>query len=381
LSLSNLFNRIIDSVDPIVSGILDRALDKKVLSEEDAIKLFESKGLELNALLLVADELRRQTVGDVVTYVVNRNINFTNVCTARCGFCAFSKYPTEADAYLLSVDEIAKRTEEAWRIGATEVCIQGGLHPKVDAHFYENVCKAIKERVPSIHIHAFSPMEIVHGAEGAGLSVTEHLKMLKEAGLGSMPGTAAEILNDQVRSIICPRKIDVKTWINVVKTAHKLKIPTTCTIMYGHVDKPEHWASHITLLRELQKETFGFTEFVPLSFVHSNTPIYKKGVARPGATGVQDLKMHAISRLMLNDYIKNIQVSWVKLGPRLAQICLNAGANDFGGTLMNESISRAAGAVSSQVMRPEEIKRLIYDIGRVPAQRTTTYQILRSFNS
>ncbi len=377
--MCDLLDHIIGSVDPVVSDILDDALDGGVPSQDDAIKLFECKRQELSALILAADELRHRTVGDVVTFVVNRNINFTNVCTARCGFCAFSKDLTEVDTYLLSPDQIAKRAEDAWRTGATEVCIQGGLHPEIDAHFYESICKTVKERVPLIHIHAFSPMEIVYGAEKAGLSVTEHLKMLKEAGLDSMPGTAAEILDDQVRTVICPRKIDVKTWVNVVKTAHKLRIPTTATIMYGHVDRPEHWARHISLLREIQRETSGFTEFVPLSFVYANTPIYRNGIARPGATGAEDVKIHAISRLMLNGYISNIQVSWVKLGPRLAQICLNAGANDFGGTLMEESISRAAGATSGQLISPTEIKRLIYDIGRVAAQRNTTYQILESF--
>ena len=378
-SLSNPVNRILRSIDPLVSSILDDALGGKVPAQEEAIKLFECKGQELNALMLVADELRHRTVGDVVTFVINRNINFTNVCTARCSFCAFSKAPAEAGAYLLSADEIGKRAEEAWKAGATEVCIQGGLHPEIDAHFYESICITVKERAPLIHIHAFSPMEIVYGAEKSGLSVKDHLKMLKESGLDSMPGTAAEILDDQVREVICPRKIDVKTWINVVKTAHKMAIPTTSTIMYGHVDRPEHWARHITLLREIQKETSGFTEFVPLSFVHENTPIYKDSIARPGATGSEDVKMHAISRLMLNNRIPNIQVSWVKLGPKLAQVCLNAGANDFGGTLMEESISRAAGATYGQLISPAEIKRLIRDMGRIPAQRTTTYQILKSF--
>jgi len=377
--LGDLFNRISRSIDPAVSRILERALEGKPPSRDDAIGLFGCKGQELNALIMVADELRRRTVGNTVTYVVNRNINFTNVCVAKCGFCAFSRAPDAPDRYLLSVEEIARRAEEAWRMGATEVCIQGGLHPRIDASFYAEICKTIKMRAPSIHIHAFSPMEIVHGAEGAGLSITENIRMLKEAGLDSMPGTAAEILDDQIRRIICPGKMTTKKWVEVIKTAHKLGIRTTSTIMYGHVDKPEHWVSHLALLREIQIETSGFTEFVPLSFTYPNTSIYRNGMARPGATGAEDVKMYAVSRLILNDAIRNIQVSWVKLGLKLAQLCLNAGANDFGGTLMDESISRAAGASAGQSMSAEEFNRLISDLGRNPAQRSTTYQILGSF--
>lgn len=378
--LWDAFERIIKSIDPVIANILDKALDGKELSVKEGIELFKVRGLELNALVLTADELRRRAVGDVVTYVVNRNINFTNICVVRCGFCAFSKGITEPNAYFLSVDEIVQRAKEGWKMGATEVCIQGGLHPDIHPDFYAEICRAIKKEVPSIHIHAFSPMEIIYGAEKSGLGVEEYLKYLKEAGLDSMPGTAAEILDDQIRRIICPKKIDVRTWVKVIKTAHKLGIPTTSTIMYGHIDQPEHWAKHLVLLRQIQKETGGFTEFIPLSFVHPNTPIYKNGSARPGATGAEDIKMYAVSRLILNGYINNIQVSWVKLGPKFAQICLNAGANDFGGTLMEENISRAAGAVSGQYISPEELHKLIKDIGRIPAQRTTTYKIIKVFN-
>jgi FO synthase subunit 2 len=376
-SLSGFLSQISLSIDPVVSDILDRALDGKELSRKDASELFNTTGTGFNLLMFVADEIRRRTVGNVVTYVVNRNINFTNICTAKCGFCAFSREPNDPDAYTLSAEEVAARAEEGWRTGATEVCIQGGLNPTVDGYLYAQICRAVKEKIPMLHIHAFSPMEIVYGAEKAGLTITEHLKMLKEAGLDSIPGTAAEILDDNVRRIICPRKINVQTWIDVVKTAHKLGIPTTSTIMYGHVDQPQQWVEHISLLRDIQKETHGFTEFIPLSFIHPNTPLYRNGQAGPGATGSQDIKVHAISRLMLSGYINNIQASWVKLGPKVAQICLTAGANDLGGTLMEENISRTAGATNGQILDPAEMMRLISDMGRAPAQRNTTYKILK----
>jgi 7,8-didemethyl-8-hydroxy-5-deazariboflavin synthase CofH subunit len=378
--LRDAFEYIFMSIDPVVASILDKALDGKELSAEEGIELFKVRGSELRALVLTADELRRRAVGDVVTYVVNRNINFTNICVVRCGFCAFSKDLADPNAYFLSVDEIVQRAKEAWKMGATEVCIQGGLHPNIRADFYAEICKAIKKEIPLIHIHAFSPMEIIYGAEKTGLGLEEYLKYLKEAGLDSIPGTAAEILDDQIRGIICPKKIDVRTWVEVIKTAHKLGIPTTSTMMYGHVDQPVDRAKHLVLLRQIQKESGGFTEFVPLSFIHPNTLIYKNGSARPGATGAEDIKMYAVSRLILNGYINNIQVSWVKLGLKFAQVCLNAGANDFGGTLMEENISRAAGAFSRQYISPEELRRLIKDIGRTPAQRTTTYKIMKVFN-
>ena len=376
-SLSKFLSKISLSIDPVVAGVLDRALDGKELSRKDAIELFNTSGTAFELLTFVADEIRRRTVGDFVTYVVNRNINFTNICIAKCGFCAFSREPNDPDAYTLSAEEVAARAEMGWRAGATEVCIQGGLNPTLDGHLYAEICRAIKQKMPTLHIHAFSPMEIMYGAEKAGLTITEHLKMLKEAGLGSIPGTAAEILDDDVRSVICPRKINVQTWISVVKAAHKLGIPTTSTMMYGHIDQPEQWVEHISLLRDIQKETRGFTEFIPLSFIHSNTPLYKNGQARPGATGFEDLKIHAISRLMLSGYIRNIQASWVKLGPKVAQMCLAAGANDLGGTLMEENISRTAGATSGEVLDPVAMMRIIRDMGRIPAQRNTTYNILK----
>jgi 7,8-didemethyl-8-hydroxy-5-deazariboflavin synthase CofH subunit len=375
--LNGLFERISGSIDPVVSEVLGRALEGKEVSKRDAVELFKTGGGELAALMLVADELRRRTVGEAVTFVVNRNINFTNVCSVKCRFCAFSTEEKSSEAYLLTVDEVAARAEQAWKMGATEVCIQGGLHPGIDGDYYESICRAVKGRVPSIHIHAFSPMEVFHGAWKSGLTVKEYLKILRESGLDSMPGTAAEILDDEIRGALCPAKIDVGNWVEVVKEAHRQGIPTTSTIMYGHIDQPRHWADHLELIRMIQKETGGFTEFIPLSFVYPNTPLYRVDGARPGATGAEDLKMHAVSRLMLNSSVRNIQVSWVKLGPRLAQICLLAGANDLGGTLMEENISRAAGGSSSQRMELSEMVRIIRGIGRIPAQRNTTYKILK----
>ncbi|MEM3004208.1 MAG: 5-amino-6-(D-ribitylamino)uracil--L-tyrosine 4-hydroxyphenyl transferase CofH [Candidatus Bathyarchaeia archaeon] len=332
--LENLFEKISGSIDPVVSEVLGRALDGREVSKRDAVELFKTGGGELVALTLVADELRRRTVGEAVTFVVNRNINFTNVCTAKCRFCAFSTEEKSSEAYLLTVDEVAARAEQAWKLGATEVCIQGGLHPGIDGGYYERICRAVKAKAPSIHIHAFSPMEVFHGACKSGLTVREYLKVLKEAGLDSMPGTAAEILDDEIRGALCPAKINVTDWVEVVKEAHRQGIPTTSTIMYGHIEEPRHWAEHLELIRKIQKETGRFTEFIPLSFVYPKTALYRIDGARPGATGAEDLKMHAVSRLMLNSSVRNIQVSWVKLGPKLAQICLLAGANDLGGTMM-----------------------------------------------
>ncbi len=368
-------------IDPILVGILERAIDRKEIRANEAEELFKSKGKELYALISVADEIRKRSVGEVVTFVINRNINFTNVCDANCGFCAFRKSPKDPNAFKLSLKQIIEKVKQAHNFGATEVCIQGGLNESIDSSFYTEICKCIKREFPKIHIHAFSPTEIVYAAEKSEYSVKEFLKILKDAGLGSMPGTSAEILNDEIRKIICPKKVDVETWINVIKTAHKLGIPTTSTIMYGHIDKPRHWIEHITILKNIQKETSGFTEFVPLSFVYPNTPIYKKGLSYAGASGLDDIRMHAVSRLMLDGFINHIQVSWVKLGPKFAQFCLNAGADDFGGTLMEENISKSAGSSSGQFLSSSEIIRLIKGAGRIPAQRTTTYEIVKTYTN
>ncbi|MFH1327491.1 MAG: 5-amino-6-(D-ribitylamino)uracil--L-tyrosine 4-hydroxyphenyl transferase CofH [Candidatus Bathyarchaeota archaeon] len=377
------FNRFIEKffsvMDPVIAGILDRALGEREISFKDGIELMKAKGVDLESLILVANWIRYKRVGDFVTYVVNRNINLTNICVAGCKFCAYSRTSEAQDSYLLSMEEVGRKVREAQRQGVTEICIQGGLHPELDAHYYEKLVKAIKEEAPKIHIHGFSPMEIFYGASKAGLSVQETLVMLKKAGLDSIPGTAAEILVDDIRRQICPNKIKTQTWVDIVKTSHKLGIPTTSTIMYGHLERPEHRIAHLVMLRDIQKETNGFTELVPLTFVHWNTPLSFNGVARTGATGAEDLKMHAISRIMLNGWINNIQVSWVKLGMKFAQVALNAGGNDFGGTLMEENISTAAGAKIDRYPTPEEFRSLISDIGRIPVQRTTTYKIIKKY--
>ncbi|RLI31723.1 7,8-didemethyl-8-hydroxy-5-deazariboflavin synthase subunit CofH [Candidatus Bathyarchaeota archaeon] len=367
------------SLDPDVSSILGRALDGKKISQEEALKLFTVKGLNFNALILVADWLRFKRVGDTVTFVCNRNINFTNVCQVKCDFCAFSRDSNSPEAYLLKPRDVAVKAKEAWLKGATEVCIQGGINPILDLTYYEEILREIKKETPKIHIHAFSPMEIAYMSWKSGLKFEEVLVRLKEAGLDSMPGTAAEILVDEVRKRICPRKIGSQEWIKIIKTAHRLGIPTTATIMYGHIERLEDLVTHLKILRDIQEETRGFTEFIPLTFVHWKTPLYLKGKVKAGATGVEDLKVYAISRLFFNGVIDNIQVSWVKLGAKFAQIALTAGANDFGGTLMEENISRSAGATAGENMPMDEIIRLIRNLGRVPAQRTTTYKILRKF--
>lgn len=371
------------NVDPVIAEILNRALDDKELSVDDAVKLFECNETELNMLIQVADELRKRKAGDLVTYVVNRNVNFTNVCIKRCGFCAFSRDFREEEGYFLPTEEIVRRAKEAWSLGATEVCIQAGLPPKMDGYLYIDICRAIKKELPDIHIHGFSPEEVLYGAVRSDTSIEDYLKMLKEAGVGSLPGTAAEILDQEIRDIISPGRIAVDEWISVIKTAHKLGIPTTSTIMYGHVEESMHKAKHLALIREIQKETHGFTEFVPLSFIYNEAPMFKRKLVdgvRAGATKEEVIKMHAISRLMLNNYINNIQVSWVKEGAEFSQFLLRAGVNDFGGTLINESISTAAGARHGQLLKPKEMRNLIRKSGRIPAQRSTTYKILKMFD-
>ncbi|RLG74527.1 MAG: 7,8-didemethyl-8-hydroxy-5-deazariboflavin synthase subunit CofH [Thermoprotei archaeon] len=375
----SFIERVIKSIDSYFSDIIDKAIDGKDISEREAVRLFEAKNMEINILAFAADYLRWKTIGDIVTFVVNRNINFTNECMINCNFCAYSKPVGHPEAYTLSINEIVRKALKAWRHGATEVCIQGAINPKISPEFYLNILRSIKKVLPEIHIHAFSPQEVHYFATKMDVSYREALKMLKEAGLDSMPGTAAEILDDEVRKIICPRKINVKTWVEIIKTAHSLGIPTTSTMMYGHVDTSEHKAKHLNIIREIQKETHGFTEFVPLSFIHYKTRLYTSSIARPGATGLEDLKVHAVSRIFLNNYIKNIQVSWVKLGPKYAQVVLNAGANDFGGTLMEENISRAAGATSGTWLPVERIIKIIRDAGRIPAQRTTIYEIVKIY--
>lgn len=361
------------NIKPRTEQILEEAF-KGPISAEDALYLMNTTGNDLNALLITADLLRQELAGDEVTFIKNWNINFTNICSGTCGFCAFKKDSEDSDSYFLEISELVKRARIAADNGATEICIQGGLHPQVDAYFYEKILLEVKKELPDIHIHAFSPMEIYFGSQKAGLSIEETLKMLKEAGLGSMPGTAAEILNDGVREVICPGKLTTQQWIDVVETAHLNGVRTTCTMMYGHVETLKHRIEHLEILRDIQKKTGGFTEFVPLTFMHQNAPIYHEGISMPGTTGAQDLKLYAISRLMFNDLLKNIQVSWVKLGFKFAQTCLMAGANDLGGTLGEENISRSAGASYGVRTEVDDLKMVIEDLGRIPALRNTTYE-------
>src|SRR6267142_2974581 len=374
----------LDRVSPDVRGILGRALDGAEVSVAEADVLAVTTGRDLLALTLTADELRRRHVGDTVTYVVNRNINFTNVCIKHCGFCAFSRDHREEEGYLLPIEEVVRRAREAWEVGATEVCIQAGLPPKLDGRFYIDLTRALKAALPKMHLHAFSPEEVLYGSVRSGLPIKEYLSELKDAGLGTLPGTSAEILDQAIRDRIARGRITVDQWVEVITTAHALGIRTTSTIMYGHVETPAHWVQHMALLRSIQQDTGGFTEFVPLSLIHSEAPMYSKKLVpnvRPGATGAEVVKMHALARLMLGATFRNIQSSWVKEGPKVAQLLLGAGANDLGGTLINESISTSAGAQYGQLVGPAEIHRLIRDVGRVPAQRDTLYNIVRTYDA
>ena len=329
-------------------------------------------------MLTVANDLRKQVSGEVVRYAVNRNINYTNICYYKCKFCAFSKGKTHealrGTPYDLDMTEIVRRSVEAWDRGATEVCLQGGIHPDYTGETYVRICQAIKQAVPGMHIHAFSPLEIHQGAATLGLSLMAFLTRLKEAGLGTLPGTAAEILDDEIRAIICPDKINTGEWVDVITTAHKVGLRTTSTIMYGHVESPLNWARHLLVLRDVQAQTGGITEFVPLPFVHMEAPMYLRGMARKGPTLREAILMHAVARLALHPLIPNIQTSWVKMGPEGAAMCLEAGANDLGGTLMNESISRAAGTQHGQEFPPEAMESLIGGLGRTPVQRDTLYR-------
>jgi len=374
---------ILDRAHIDVRRILGRALDGEEISWTEAERLCETNGIDLQATVIAADELRRSQVGDIVTYVINRNINFTNVCIKHCGFCAFSRTYRNEQGYFLPSEEIIRRVEEAVDMGATEVCMQAGLPPEMDGRFYIDLTRAVKTAVPNLHIHAFSPEEVLYGATRSGVSIREYLVELKAAGLGSLPGTSAEILDQTIRDVISPGRITVGQWIEVITSAHSLGIPTTSTIMYGHMETPTHWVKHMNLLRDIQHDTHGFTEFVPLSMIHQEAPMYHHRLVdrlRPGPSGTEVVKMHAVARLMLGASFKNIQSSWVKEGPRLAQYLLTAGANDVGGTLMNESISTSAGAQFGQLVTPIELRRLIRDAGRTPAQRKTNYDLIAVYD-
>ncbi|MBA2358510.1 MAG: 5-amino-6-(D-ribitylamino)uracil--L-tyrosine 4-hydroxyphenyl transferase CofH [Actinobacteria bacterium] len=362
---------------PAIAAVLAKVRDEVELEEDDVEALFRARGPGVVAVLAAADTLRREVCGDEVTYVVTRNINYTNVCYFRCGFCAFSKGKLAENlrgpAYLVPVREVVRRCAEAWERGAVEVCLQGGIHPAFTGDYYVEVCEAVKREVPGLHVHAFSALEVWQGAATLGVPLDEYLARLRAAGLASLPGTAAEILDDEVRRVLCPDKVSTGQWLQVHETAHAEGLRSTSTIMFGHVERPRSWARHLLALRELQRRTGGFTEFVPLPFVHMEAPIYLKGLARPGPTFREALLMHAVARLALHPWITNVQASWVKLGVEGAQAALRAGCNDLGGTLMNESISRAAGAAHGQEMPPEGMEAAIRAIGRTPRQRTTLY--------
>lgn len=380
---------------PSYTGSLDKLLERASsglrLSESQIVELFRARGEEVDVICDVADELRKRESGETVRYVVNRNINYTNVCTYKCRFCAFSKGKTSLNLrgtpYDLSYDELGRRAEEAWSRGATEVCMQGGINPHYTGDTYLGILKAVKDAVPNIHVHAFSPLEVSHGAATLGISVAAFLEKLLHAGLGSLPGTAAEILDDEVRAIICPDKLSTRDWVEIVRQAHRAGLRTTSTMMFGHVESPLHWARHLLALRDLQEETRGFTEFVPLPFVHMEAPMYLHGRSRKGPTWREVRLVHAVARLVLNPAITNIQASWVKLGTTGVRVLLNEGVNDLGGTLMNESISRAAGTQHGQELGPLEMEALIQSVGRTSQQRTTLYgsvsreQYLASFNA
>ena len=348
-------------------------LDGGVVAREQCALLANADGDDLLGLLVAADALRRELVGNIVTYVVNRNINFTNVCFVGCKFCAFSRGPRESDTYFLSLEQIAQKATEAWKIGATEVCIQGGLPHGLPPFHYRDILRVVKQAVPGMHIHAFSPMEIVYGVELTGMPLGDYLCMLRDNGLDTLPGTAAEILDDDVRFVLSRNKLSTEQWKQVIRTAHQCGIRSTSTLMYGHVESPEHWVNQLLLFREIQQQTGGFTEFVPLGFVHQNTLLFHQGIARSGPTLAEHLKIHALARVLLAGAINNIQVSWVKLNRGLSQLCLHAGANDYGGTLMEENISREAGATAGQYTSPEDFQALIWEAGRIPAERNTVY--------
>ena len=373
------------SVSENIKSMLNRVTEHQhSLSKYEIVELFKARGADFMAVCDAADRLRQSHCGDEVTYVINRNINYTNICTYKCNFCAFAKgkkYTEASEApYLKSPFEVAQLAKEAWRRGATEVCLQGGIHPSFTGQSYIDICSAVNSEVPELHIHAFSPLEVSHGASSLGITVKEFLSSLKSIGLKTLPGTAAEILVDEVRAIICPDKLTTDQWLNVIQTAHEVDLSTTATIMFGHVDQYHHWASHLLKILQLQKSTDGITEFVPLSFVADEAPLYRRGMARRGPTLRESVLMHAVSRLVLSPHILNIQTSWVKMGLEGAKLCLNAGANDIGGTLMNESITRAAGAKHGQEMSPSTLIETINSCQRKPMQRSTIYQPVTKTN-
>ena len=366
------------TISPAIRDAIARVRDGRRLQEQDVTRLLSAQGEDLSAVVNSANDLRRKVNGDVVTFVVNRNINYTNICYFKCQFCAFSKGKLAENLrgrpYDLDPEEIDRRAREAWDRGATEVCMQGGIHPSYTGQTYLEIVQTVKNAVPDMHVHAFSPLEVWQGAATSNLSLEDYLQRLKQAGLSTLPGTAAEVLDDDIRAVLCPDKINTSQWLEVMETAHGIGLRSTATMMFGHVEQPVHWARHLLRVRDLQSRTGGFTEFVPLPFVHMEAPIYLKGRARPGPTFRESMLVYAVSRLVLHPLITNIQASWVKLGHEGLVAALNAGCNDLGGTLMNESITRAAGTEHGQETSPEELRRIIRSAGRIPRQRTTVYR-------
>ena len=375
-----MLERLLSDVSVEVGRILDKALDKRELTPDDAVSLLTVTGSDLFALIRAADLARSEDNGDDVSYVVTRNINFTNVCYVGCTFCGFSRHKDEDDAYDHPNEVMIEKARDGIARGATEVCIQGGIHPGKDHNHYREILIALKAEFPKLHIHAFSPEEIDFGQRKSDMKLTDYFLWLMDAGLGTMPGTAAEILDDEVRNIISPRKLKTARWVEIVRAAHSVGLRSSSTIMYGHVETVEHVANHLNLLRDLQKETGGFTEFVPLGFIHERNILFNHLESRPGASMPEDLRMIAVSRLFLRPWITNIQMSWVKMGPKLSQMALLSGANDFGGTLMEESISRESGSHFGENLPQEEFRQLIRDLGRTPVERSTKYEVLRRFD-
>jgi 7,8-didemethyl-8-hydroxy-5-deazariboflavin synthase CofH subunit len=374
-----MLERLLANVSGDVARILDGALSGRVLDRASALRLLRCEGADLHALCRAADVAREEDNGDDVSFVINRNINFTNVCYVGCSFCGFSRHRDDPDAYDRSLEDILARARDAVERGATEVCIQGGIDPRKDHHHYREILLALHRDLPDLHIHAFSPEELDFGQRKSGMPLEDYLRWLQEAGLGTIPGTAAEILDDDVRDVLSPRKLMTARWVEIVRAAHRVGLRSSATIMYGHIERPEHVAAHLALLRGLQQETGGFTEFVPLGFIHEKN-LLGRTAARPGPSAADDLRLIAVARLFLRPFITNVQMSWVKMGPKLAQLALLSGANDFGGTLMEESISRESGADHGENLPAEDMRRLIREMGRTPVQRSTSYEILRRFD-
>ena len=376
-----MLDRLTSNVDPRIAAIIERSLDRKEMDAEEAAILLGAEGTNFHALLQAADFARREDCGEDVSYVVCRNINFTNVCYVGCSFCGFARHKDDAEeAFDHPMEVILEKCQNAVERGATEVCIQGGIHPNKNHRHYHEILTSVKSAFPKLHIHAYSPEEMDFGHRKSGMELTDYLRWLVDAGLGTMPGTAAEILDDEIRQILSPRKLSAARWEEIVRAAHGIGLRSSSTLMYGHIEAPRHIAKHLLLLRDIQKDTGGFTEFVPLGFIHERNMLFNYMGARPGPSMQDDLRILAVSRLFLRPHITNIQISWVKMGHKLGQMGLCAGANDFGGTLMEESISRESGSHHGENTPPEEFRRLIRETGRVPVERSTTYEILRRFD-